>query len=217
MRRVVTLLRITETFLSIQGESTTTGLPTVFVRLTGCPLRCTYCDTAYAFTGGQQMSVEMVIDEVEKFGVNRVTVTGGEPLAQPECISLLKTLCDQGFAVSIETSGALAINKIDPRVTKVMDLKTPSSGEHRRNLYDNLAHLNEDDEIKFVISDREDYDWAKTTITDHNLVECVHVLLSPNHQALHPRELGEWILRDRLPVRLQVQLHKYLWGDEPGR
>ena len=211
------MLRITETFLSIQGESTTTGLPTVFVRLTGCPLRCQYCDTAYAFTGGQQMSIADVVEQVREFSVNRVTVTGGEPLAQPECIRLLQTLCDQNFSVSIETSGALSIANLDRRVTKVMDFKTPSSGELRRNLYENLAYISRDDEIKFVISDRADYDWTKATIADYELVGRAHLLLSPNHGVLHPRELGEWILTDRLPVRLQVQLHKYLWGDEPGR
>lgn len=163
------------------------------------------------------MSVDKVVDEVRKYAVKRVTVTGGEPLAQPECCLLLKTLSDQNFTVSIETSGALSIANIDPRVTKVMDLKTPSSGEHHRNLYENLAHLNADDEIKFVISDRADYDWAKTAMAHYSLVGCAHLLMSPNHDVLHPRELGEWILADRLPVRLQVQLHKYLWGDEPGR
>ncbi|MFP6682446.1 MAG: 7-carboxy-7-deazaguanine synthase QueE [Gammaproteobacteria bacterium] len=211
------MLRITETFLSIQGESTTTGLPTVFVRLTGCPLRCQYCDTAYAFTGGQQMSITDVVEQVREFSVNRVTVTGGEPLAQPGCIPLLQTLCDQNFSVSIETSGALSIANLDRRVTKVMDFKTPSSGEHHRNLYENLAYISQDDEIKFVISDRADYDWTKTTIADYELVGRAHLLLSPNHDVLHPRELGEWVLTDRLPVRLQVQLHKYLWGNEPGR
>ncbi len=211
------MLRITEIFLSLQGESTTTGLPTVFVRLTGCPLRCTYCDTAYAFSGGQHQSVEAVIDEVSNHHVNRVTVTGGEPLAQPECLNLLKELCDQGFAVSIETSGALDIAGIDSRVTKVMDLKTPSSGEHERNLFSNISHLRRTDEIKFVISDRADYDWTKSTINEHKLSQAAHLLVSPSHEQLHPRELAEWILEDRLPVRLQIQLHKYLWGDVPGR
>jgi len=163
------------------------------------------------------MSVSQVVDKICEFSVNRVTVTGGEPLAQPECLALLETLCDQKFAVSIETSGALSIAKVDTRVTKVMDLKTPSSGEQHRNLFENLAYIAPDDEIKFVISDRADYDWAKTTVVDYGLVETAHLLFSPNHDALHPRELGEWILADRLPVRLQVQLHKYLWGDEPGR
>ncbi|HCU90472.1 MAG TPA: 7-carboxy-7-deazaguanine synthase QueE [Gammaproteobacteria bacterium] len=210
------MLRITETFLSIQGESGTIGLPTVFVRLTGCPLRCKYCDTAYAFNGGEKMSVDSVVEAVLRFAVNRVTVTGGEPLAQPECLLLLRVLCDQGFAVSIETSGALSIDEIDPRVTTVMDLKTPSSGEQHRNLYENLAYLDNDDEIKFVVSNRADYDWAKATISKYQLLDGVHLLMSPNHEVLHPRVLAEWILEDRLPVRLQVQLHKYLWGNEPG-
>lgn len=211
------MLRVTEIFLSLQGESTTTGLPTVFVRLTGCPLRCHYCDTTYAFSGGRQMSVERIVEEVRKHSVNRVTVTGGEPLAQAQCEALLETLCDDGFAVSIETSGAIPIDGVDSRVTKVMDLKTPSSGEQRRNLYDNLAHIGADDEIKFVISDRTDYEWAKGIICEYALVERAHLLLSPNHDALQARDLAEWILADRLAVRLQIQLHKYLWGDEPGR
>ncbi len=163
------------------------------------------------------MSIADIVEQVREFSVNRVTVTGGEPLAQPECIPLLQTLCDQNFSVSIETSGALSIADLDRRVTKVMDLKTPSSGEHHRNLYENLAYISRDDEIKFVISDRVDYDWTKTVIVDYELAGRAHLLLSPTHDVLHPRELGEWILTDRLPVRLQVQLHKYLWGDEPGR
>lgn len=211
------MLRITEIFLSLQGESTTTGLPTVFIRLTGCPLRCSYCDTAYAFTGGEQKSLQEIVSEVRGYAVARVTVTGGEPLAQPECLALCKTLCDQGFQVSIETSGALSIAELDPRVTKVMDFKTPSSGEQARNLYANLAHISPRDEIKFVISDRADYDWTKATIVEYKLIDSAHLLLSPNHAVLHPRELGEWILEDRLPVRLQIQLHKYLWGDVAGR
>jgi 7-carboxy-7-deazaguanine synthase len=211
------MLRITEIFLSIQGESTTVGLPTVFVRLTGCPLRCRYCDTAYAFSGGQTMSQDDVVAEVVRYGIPRVTVTGGEPLAQVSCRQLLTALCDKGFAVSLETSGALSIAELDRRVTTVMDLKTPSSGEHRRNLITNLAHLRRDDEIKFVISDRADYDWTKATLIEHDLTARAKVLLSPSHGELHPRDLAEWMLADALPVRLQVQLHKYLWGDEPGR
>ena len=162
------------------------------------------------------MSVGSIVEAARRFDVNRVTVTGGEPLAQPECFPLLRALCDQEFAVSIETSGALLIDEIDPRVTTVMDLKTPSSGEQHRNLYENLAYLDNDDEIKFVVSDRADYDWAKATISEYHLLEYVHLLMSPNHEVLHPRELAELILEDRLPVRLQVQLHKYLWGNEPG-
>lgn len=211
------MLRITEIFLSIQGESTTVGLPTVFVRLTGCPLRCTYCDTAYAFSGGTQMSITEIINTVDEHTVKRVTVTGGEPLAQPQCLDLLRALCDADYAVSLETSGALSIADVDPRVTSVMDLKTPSSGEQLRNRYENLAHLKAGDEIKFVISDRDDYDWTKAQIAEHDLADLAHVLVSPNHDALAPQELAGWLLEDRLPVRLQVQLHKYLWGNEPGR
>ncbi len=211
------MLRITEIFLSLQGESTTTGLPTVFVRLTGCPLRCTYCDTAYAFSGGRTMALADIRADVARYGVGHVTVTGGEPLAQPACRALMTALCDDGFAVSLETSGALAIDGIDPRVTVVMDLKTPSSGESAKNRYENVAHLRETDEIKFVVSDRADYDWVKDTMRAHSLAGRAHLLLSPNHEQLHPRDLGEWMLADRLPARLQIQLHKYLWGDEPGR
>lgn len=211
------MLRITEIFLSIQGESTTVGLPTVFVRLTGCPLRCRYCDTAYAFSGGRPMPLDDIIAEVARHGTKRVTVTGGEPLAQPSCTKLMTMLCDRGFAVSLETSGALPIASVDERVTTVMDLKTPSSGEHDRNLYANLEHLADRDELKFVISDRADYDWVKTTLHEHSIAPGVEILLSPNHEQLHPRDLAEWILADQLPVRLQVQLHKYLWGNEPGR
>jgi 7-carboxy-7-deazaguanine synthase len=211
------VLRLTEIFLSLQGESSTTGLPTVFVRLTGCPLRCRYCDTAYAFSGGQLESVSEIVEDVRSHKVGRVTVTGGEPLAQPECLALLKELCDSGFSVSLETSGALSIAEIDPRVMIVMDLKTPSSEECHRNLYTNLAHLTLKDEIKFVISDDADYAWTKEAIREYKLAETAHLLVSPNHDVLHPRELAEWVLADRLPVRLQIQLHKYLWGDVPGR
>lgn len=211
------MLRITEIFLSIQGESSFVGLPTVFVRLTGCPLRCRYCDTAYAFSGGELLSIEEILLRVHAHGVGRVTVTGGEPLAQAECKTLLSSLCDAGLAVSLETSGALSIDGIDERVTTVMDLKTPSSGEHERNEFDNVDRLRQHDEVKFVIADRADYEWSKATITSLDLARRANVLLSPAHGELHPRELGEWLLADQLPVRLQVQLHKYLWGDEPGR
>ncbi len=211
------MLRITEIFLSIQGESTFVGLPTVFVRLTGCPLRCRYCDTAYAFSGGELLSIEEILTRVRAHGVGRVTVTGGEPLAQAECKALLSSLCDAGFAVSLETSGALSIDGVDERVTTVMDLKTPSSGEHERNELDNVGRLRKHDEVKFVISDRADYEWSKATMASHDLARRANVLLSPIHGELHPRELGEWMLADQLPARLQIQLHKYLWGDEPGR
>ncbi len=211
------MLRITEIFLSIQGESTFVGLPTVFVRLTGCPLRCRYCDTAYAFSGGELLSIEDILTRVRALGVGRVTVTGGEPLAQAECKALLSDLCNAGLAVSLETSGALSIDGVDERVTTVMDLKTPSSGEHERNKLDNVGRLRKHDEVKFVISDRADYEWSKATIASHDLARRANVLLSPTHGELHPRELGEWMLADQLSARLQVQLHKYLWGDEPGR
>ncbi len=211
------MLRITEIFLSIQGESTTVGLPTVFVRLTGCPLRCNYCDTSYAFSGGREMSVGDILDEVANLGVGRVTVTGGEPLAQAQCTALLEAFCNSGYAVSLETSGTTSIADVDRRVRKVMDLKTPSSGEHHRNHYENLTHLGPNDEIKFVISDRDDYEWAKSAIAERGLAEHRRLLFSPNYEDLQARTLGEWILADRLPVRLQIQLHKYLWGDERGR
>ncbi|HEY9033931.1 MAG TPA: 7-carboxy-7-deazaguanine synthase QueE [Pseudomonadales bacterium] len=211
-------LRITEIFYSLQGETRTVGLPTVFVRLTGCPLRCTYCDTAYAFHGGSQMSLDDIIGQVRHYQPRYVTVTGGEPLAQPNCRPLLKRLCDEGFQVSLETSGALPIADIDRRVSVVMDLKTPSSGEVHRNLYENIAHLKADDQVKFVIADRQDYQWACFKLDEYRLAEKVQELLfSPSHRQLSATELADWILVDRLPVRLQLQLHKLLWNDEAGR
>ncbi len=210
-------VRVTEIFLSIQGESLTQGLPTAFVRLTGCPLRCRYCDTDYAFTGGRWMDVGAVVDEVGALGVRWVTVTGGEPLAQPGCLPLLSRLCDAGHEVSLETSGALDVASVDPRVVKVMDVKTPGSGEAGRNRWENLDHLGPRDQIKLVVCDRADYEWAREVIRSRRLAERWPVLLSPSHGQLDPRELAEWILADRLPVRLQVQLHKLLWGDVPGR
>ena len=211
-------LRITEIFYSLQGETRTVGLPTVFVRLTGCPLRCTYCDTAYAFHGGSQMSLDDIIGQVRHYQPRYVTVTGGEPLAQPNCRPLLKRLCDEGFQVSLETSGALPIADIDRRVSVVMDLKTPSSGEMHRNLYENIAHLKADDQVKFVIADRQDYQWACFKLDEYRLAEKVQELLfSPSHRQLSATELADWILVDRLPVRLQLQLHKLLWNDEAGR
>ena len=209
-------LRITEIFHSLQGESRTVGLPTVFVRLTGCPLRCQYCDTAYAFQGGELRAVDDIVDEVGAYDTAHVTVTGGEPLAQPGCLDLLTRLADAGHQVSIETSGAMDVAAVDPRVVKVMDIKTPGSGESARNRLDNLRHLSEQDQVKFVICDREDYDWTRHFIETHRLAECCEVLLSPSHGQLPPRELAEWILADRLPVRFQIQIHKYLWGDAPG-
>ena len=209
-------LRITEIFHSIQGEADSVGWPTVFVRLTGCPLRCGYCDTAYAFHGGQWMGMDEVLQRVAGHGARRVTVTGGEPLAQKNCAALLTRLCDAGHEVSIETSGALSIAGLDPRVVRVMDIKTPGSGESARNLMDNLALLTPRDQVKFVICDRSDYEWSRALAAEHRLPERCQVLFSPSYEQLQPRELADWILADKLPVRLQVQLHKYLWGNVPG-
>jgi 7-carboxy-7-deazaguanine synthase len=210
-------LRITEIFHSIQGESRTMGLPTVFVRLTGCPLRCQYCDTEYAFAGGEWMELPRIVTEVARYGCRHVTVTGGEPLAQPACPLLLKKLCDQGFQVSLETSGALDISPVDARVSIVVDVKTPGSGEEKRNLYDNLRRLAAKDQVKFVICDRQDYEWACDRLLEFDLAARCEVLFSPVHGQMAPAQLAEWILEDRLPVRLQLQLHKILWSDEPGR
>ncbi len=210
-------LRITEIFYSLQGESSTVGLPTVFVRLTGCPLRCGYCDSEYAFHGGERYSIDAILTRVEALGARYVCVTGGEPLAQPNCHPLLSALCDRGYRVSLETSGALAIDEVDPRVTIVMDLKTPGSGEMSKNLYDNIHVLDKKDQVKFVLCGRDDYDWAKFKLDEYRLPERVgEVLLSPSYGDLAPGELADWILQDRLPVRFQVQLHKQLWGDKPG-
>ncbi|MFT7287039.1 MAG: 7-carboxy-7-deazaguanine synthase [Halieaceae bacterium] len=210
-------LRITEIFYSLQGETRTVGLPTVFVRLTGCPLRCVYCDTAYAFHGGERLSLGSITASVAQYGSAYVTVTGGEPLAQPNCLPLLSLLCDAGYEVSLETSGAMPVAAVDPRVVKVMDLKTPASGEMSRNDYDNIEHLNAHDQVKFVICDRADYDWARFKIDEYDLAGRVSdVLFSPSYEVLPARELSEWILADRLRVRLQLQLHKLLWDDAPG-
>jgi len=211
-------LRITEIFLSLQGETTFTGLPTVFVRLTGCPLRCHYCDTAYAFSGGSMMPLEDILARVAGHGVGHVCVTGGEPLAQPGVHPLLTALCDAGYVTSLETSGALDVSRVDPRVAKILDIKTPASGECGRNRWDNLAHLTRQDQVKFVICDRGDYDWARLKCDELGLRERAgEVLFSPSAEQLPARELADWIVADRLPVRFQVQLHKWLWGDEPGR
>ena len=210
-------LRITEIFFSLQGESTLAGYPTVFVRLTGCPLRCGYCDTEYAFQGGEWLSLDAILEQVSGYRTPFVTVTGGEPLAQPNCLLLLQSLCDAGYQVSLETSGALDISATDPRVIRVMDLKTPGSGEVERNLYNNIACLQQHDQVKFIICGRSDYQWAKTLISEQDLNNRCEVLLSPSHGQQDATELADWILRDRLPVRLQIQLHKYLWGDQPGR
>ncbi len=210
-------LRITEIFFSLQGEARTVGLPTVFIRLTGCPLRCSYCDTTYSFTGGEKYTLTAIIQQVADYGAKYVCVTGGEPLAQPNCLPLLTALCDAGYQVSLETSGALDVSQVDRRVSKVVDLKTPDSGEAHRNLYENMQHLTANDQIKFVICSRQDYQWAKFKIDEYQLNQRVSdVLLSPSHQQQDPRELAEWILADKLAVRLQVQLHKYLWNNEAG-
>lgn len=209
--------RITEIFYSLQGESRTVGLPTVFVRLTGCPLRCGYCDTEYAFYGGQKMEIDDIVDQVASYNPRYVCVTGGEPLAQPNCIPLLKALCDKGYEVSLETSGAMDIKKVDPRVVKVMDLKTPGSGEESKNRYENIALLQQQDQLKFVICNREDYDWACQKMNEYQLDDRCEVLFSPIHGELKPAELADWIVADNLPVRMQLQIHKYLWGDEQGR
>jgi 7-carboxy-7-deazaguanine synthase len=210
-------LRITEIFLSLQGESSTVGLPTVFVRLTGCPLRCVYCDTTYAFKGGENRSIDAIVDEVLSYGVQHVTVTGGEPLAQKRCIKLLSDLCDKGLNVSLETSGAIDVADVDARVMKVMDLKTPSSGEMARNLMSNLEHLNAHDEVKFVIGDQADYDWSVEQLKTHAIDQRCKVLFSPVQGQFLPTELADRIVSDRLPVRFQMQLHKLLWGDKPGK
>jgi 7-carboxy-7-deazaguanine synthase len=209
-------LRLTEIFLSLQGEASRVGLPTVFVRLTGCPLRCGYCDTAYAFHGGETFALETVVERVRSYGVPRVTVTGGEPLAQKGCLELLRVLCDAGFDVSLETSGALDVANVDARVSRIVDLKTPASGEMARNLWANLDHLNARDEIKFVLCDRGDYEWARSVLRDRALAQRSPVLFSPSFGQMEPRELAQWILEDRLPVRMQLQLHKVLWGETPG-
>lgn len=211
-------VRLTEIFLSLQGESTSVGLPTVFVRLTGCPLRCQYCDTAYAFQGGTMTPLAQVLARVDDYGVRHVTLTGGEPLAQPGALPLLAALCDAGFAVSLETSGALDVSSVDKRVRKILDIKTPGSGEVAKNLWSNLQHLNAVDEIKFVLCDRQDYDWARLKCDELGLWQQQReILFSPSAGELDATELAGWILADRLPVRLQLQLHKILWGDEPGR
>jgi len=210
-------LRITEIFYSLQGEARTVGLPTVFVRLTGCPLRCVYCDTAYAFSGGEMRSLEHIVDQVASYQPRYVTVTGGEPLAQPNCFALLSRLCDAGYEVSLETSGAMPVAAVDVRVVKVLDFKTPASAEVQRNDYGNIAHLTPADQVKFVICDRADYEWARFKLDEYALAAKVSdVLFSPSHGQLPGRTLAEWILQDNLPVRMQLQLHKYLWDDAPG-
>jgi len=209
-------LRITEIFHSLQGETSRSGLPTVFVRLTGCPLRCGYCDTAYAFSGGKMLSFDEIFAAVAEHATRYVTVTGGEPLAQKQCVALLRALCDRGYSVSLETSGAIDVSGVDARVSKILDIKTPASGEVERNLWGNLALLTPHDEIKFVICDESDSKWARQLLDSRNLAGLCPVLFSPSYHDLPAAQLADWILRDRLPVRFQVQLHKYLWGDRPG-
>jgi 7-carboxy-7-deazaguanine synthase len=213
----MTSLRINEIFHSLQGESSTVGLPTTFVRLTGCPLRCGYCDTAYAFHQGQQIPLEEILHQVQQAGARRVCVTGGEPLAQPACLILLTALCDAGFKVSLETSGAMDISAVDARVKIIMDLKTPGSNECDRNLESNIGYLRDKDEVKFVICDRRDYEWAKAKVDQYDLVNRVgEILFSPSFGQVGYEELATWILEDRLQVRMQVQLHKIIWGEKPG-
>lgn len=209
-------LRITEIFYSLQGETRTVGLPTVFVRLTGCPLRCQYCDTAYAFTGGHYLELDDILSQVDDYKPRYVTVTGGEPLAQKPCLELLSALCDRGYEVSLETSGAMDVTDVDPRVVKVLDLKTPGSREMARNRMENLQLLSDRDQVKFVICDRRDYDWARMMMEQHDIGSRCEVLFSPSHEQLPGKQLAEWILADNLPVRMQLQIHKYLWNDEPG-
>ena len=211
-------LRITEIFHSLQGETRSMGIPTVFVRLTGCPLRCVYCDTAYAFHGGKLMRIDEILSQVAAWNCGYVTVTGGEPLAQKECLDLLRELCDRDYRVSLETGGAMPVEEVDERVCIVMDLKTPASRESHRNRYRNLRHLRRTDQVKFVICDREDYEWSLAQLDEHQLADKVdEILFSPSHGELEPAALAQWILDDRAPVRMQIQLHKLLWNSEPGR
>lgn len=210
-------VKLTEIFLSIQGEADSVGWPTVFVRLTGCPLRCRYCDTEYAFYGGEWFTIEATVARVREFRTSRVCVTGGEPLAQKHSLELLRRLCDEGFSVSLETSGARDVSQVDPRVVRVVDVKTPGSGESTRNLLQNLDVLRQDEQIKFVVCDRADFEWARDLVKERALAERCTVLFSPSYGQVEPRDLAQWILDERLPVRLQVQLHKYLWGEARGR
>ena len=210
-------LKITEIFYSLQGEALTVGIPTVFIRLTGCPLRCQYCDTTYAFSGGEWMSFDDILEQVGKYKTRFITVTGGEPLAQKSCNDLLTLLCDEGYEVSLETSGAIDVCDVDDRVVKVMDFKTPDSEEEARNRYENIECLNEADQVKFVICSESDYEWSRSMVKKYSLEQRCEVLFSPSNEQLPATELAEWILRDNLPVRFQLQLHKILWGDQPGK
>lgn len=210
-------LRITEIFYSLQGESSLVGLPTIFIRLTGCPLRCDYCDTAYAFSGGEWMSVSDILQQISQYNTKTVCVTGGEPLAQRSCANFLMQLCDSGYRVSIETSGSIDISQLDSRVIRVMDIKTPGSGEASKNRYENIQYLQQKDEVKFVLCNRDDYDWSKEIINQHKLSEKTQILFSPVHDGVSPGDLADWIISDQLNVRFQFQLHKFLWNNEPGR
>lgn len=209
-------LKIFEIFYSLQGESSRVGLPTIFIRLSGCPMRCHYCDTAYAFQGGSMMNMDDIMEAIKKYNTRYVTVTGGEPLAQKEVLSLLKVLADQNYDVSLETGGGISIKEVDPRIKIILDIKTPESGEEKKNHWENLNLIHVKDEIKFVLCSREDYDWAKKILDQYKLTERCHVLFSPVYQKLNTTDLGNWILQDQLPVRLQIQLHKLLWGEKPG-
>jgi 7-carboxy-7-deazaguanine synthase len=213
----VVRLKLTEIFRSLQGEADTAGIPTVFVRLTGCPLRCQYCDTAYAFHGGEWATLEEVVQKVRDFATHHVCVTGGEPLAQKGCAALLSRLCDEGLRVSLETSGAMSLAGLDPRVVRVVDVKTPGSGEESRNRYEELERLQSKDLVKFVICGREDYEWSRAKLEELKLASRCTVLFSPSHEQLPPGTLADWLLEDQLPVRFQIQLHKYLWGNVPGK
>lgn len=213
---IQTRLKITEIFYSLQGEARNVGLPTVFIRLTGCPLRCGYCDTAYAFSGGRWMEISDIISQVRQYNTSFVTVTGGEPLAQKSCSELLRQLCDAGYDVSLETSGAILVDRVDPRVVKILDVKTPASTEDAKNKFENFAYLQSHDQVKFVICDENDYLWSRQIIEQYQLVDRCEILFSPSHGQLDATMLADWILRDQLNVRFQMQLHKYLWGDKPG-
>jgi 7-carboxy-7-deazaguanine synthase len=209
-------LKVYEIFHSLQGETSRIGLPTTFVRLTGCPMRCTYCDTEYAFSGGNNMEISEILDKVAEYKTHYITVTGGEPLAQKECHVLLKALCDAGYSVSLETGGAIDIAPVDKRVSVILDIKTPDSSEEKNYLWSNLAHVKATDEIKFVLCSRADYDWAKQKLSELKLVDKCPVIFSPSYQTLNPTDLAQWVLTDGLGVRMQVQLHKILWGEKPG-
>jgi 7-carboxy-7-deazaguanine synthase len=213
---IIMALKVYEIFHSLQGETSRIGLPTTFVRLTGCPMRCTYCDTEYAFSGGNNMEISEILDKVAEYKTHYITVTGGEPLAQKECHVLLKALCDAGYSVSLETGGAIDIAPVDKRVSVILDIKTPDSSEEKNYLWSNLAHVKATDEIKFVLCSRADYDWAKQKLSELKLVDKCPVIFSPSYQTLNPTDLAQWVLTDGLGVRMQVQLHKILWGEKPG-